>query len=285
MRITGIIYSLDLNHKVISLKEYKSLTYFHLSSRHIKKFKNYLYKGNLVSFECSDLKNTLNSKYKAISVDYFYEISVPSTFGKEVLYSKRETTKELRSFLNNLDYTLFLDIEMSMPEYGERIFIGEMIEVGYILVDRFDHIVKQESFYIKLSLNKTLSRRTEEFLGITTKMLNEKGVNYLDFYNIYKDILNTYNPSVIIFGKNDKKFLESSFNINHCPSLNNKTRFINISQLLKTFYELSSDPGLFRMYETLYDTPHIPQRHDALEDAIYTYYVFKAFKKEVNKLK
>lgn len=284
MRITGIIYTLDLNNKLISLKNSKNLTYYYLSHRHLKKFKNYLYKGNLVSFECNSKDYILKSKIKSLPIDYFYEISVPSSFGKEVLYSKKDTTKELRSFLNNLDYTLFLDIEMSMPEYGEHSFTSEMIEVGYMLVDKFDHIEKKESFYIKLSLYQSLSKRTEEFLSISTKMLNEKGIKYIEFYNIYKDILNTYNPSVIIFGKNDKKFLESSFNINKCPSLNSKTRFINLSQLLKTYYELSSDPGLFKMYETLYDTPHIPQRHDALEDAIYTYYVFKAFKKEVNKL-
>lgn len=285
MKVFGLVYDFDLNNKVIALKNYRNLTYYFLSTSHMKKFKKYIYKGNVVSFECSYINYKISKKYKSYNIDYFYEISVPNRYGKEILYSKYENSKGVRKVLNNLENKLFLDIEMSMPEYGEKVFTPEMIQVGYLLVDKFDHIIKEESYYIKLSKYKTLSRRTEDFLNINLKTLETKGIKYTDFYKIYKELILKYNPTVIIFGKNDKKFLESSFALNKLESLNSITRFINISQLIKTFYELPNDPGLFRIYESYYDKEHHIQRHDALEDAFYTYYVFKAFKKCVNEIK
>ena len=284
MRKTGIIYSVDLDARIISLKNVSSLDFYYIGLNLMKKFKKYLYVGNLISFEYDNSnKEKKSNKYLAYTINYFYELSVPGRYGKDILYSKEETTKELREFLNSLDYTMFLDIEMSMPGYDRKPFTPEMIQAGFIVVDKKDNIILKSNYYIKLTKNNFLSKRTTSFLNIDYETLEAKGISYDEFYNIYKDILDKYNPSVIVFGKNDKKYLESSFKVNNKESLNNRTRFININQLIKTYYEIPNDPGLFNMYEKMYGN-HNVQKHDALEDAIYTYYVFKAFKKDVNKL-
>ena len=39
-----------------------------------------------------------------------------------------------------------------------------------------------------------------------------------------------------------------SYDINNVPSLKDECRFINLCQLIKTYYELKNDPGLFKLY-------------------------------------
>ena len=51
--------------------------------------------------------------------------------------------------------------------------------------------------------------------------------------------------------------------------------------MIKGYYELKNDPGLFKLYQTYYDVDD-NQLHDALDDAKTTLYVFKAFVDEVN---
>jgi len=64
------------------------------------------------------------------------------------------------------------------------------------------------------------------------------------------------------------------------PSLVKKTRFVNLCQLIKTYYELKNDPGLFKLYGIYYEFES-DQLHDALTDSIVTKKVFEAFKKDI----
>jgi inhibitor of KinA sporulation pathway (predicted exonuclease) len=67
--------------------------------------------------------------------------------------------------------------------------------------------------------------------------------------------------------------------INEKENLN--IRYVNICSLIKGYYELKNDPGLFRLYQTYYDVDE-NQLHDALDDAEVTLSVYKAFLDEVN---
>lgn len=279
---TGILYSVDIKNRIISLKESKRIIFFFLSKGLLKKYKNYLYKGNLVSFVCDDNK-LIKHEHLGYEVKYFKEISVPGRYGKDILYSKRDIKLELKKFINNLNNLLFIDIEMTMPEYGmSGNFSSEMIQTGFFITDKDLNIIEEYNYYIKPTVSKFISKRTKDFLNIDYEFLLDNGISYDVFYNKYKELLDKYKPAVIVFGKNDKSFLEKSFKTNNVKSLNNETRFVNLNQLVKTFYELSSDPGLVKIYENMYGISKIVQKHNALEDAYYTYYVYKKFKDDVN---
>ncbi len=286
MKTTGIIYSVDLKNRIISLKRNERIIFFYLANNLMKKFKKYLYAGNLISFEYDkeiNVKN-LHSFHKIL---YIIEISVPGRYGKDVLYSKAETTNELALFLDSLDYLLFLDLEMSMPPFNQKEpFLSEVIQTGFFLVNKEGEILEKYNYYIRPTKNHFLSDRTKDFLGIDYKELKSIGVSYYKFYNKFKDLINKYHPAVVVFGKNDKLFLERSYITNNLPSLTFMTRFVNLNQLLKNYYELSDDPGLFNIYQKLCNVTVDIQKHDALEDAMVTYNVYKAFKEEVcsNKL-
>ena len=100
--------------------------------------------------------------------------------------------------------------------------------------------------------------------------------DYYKFYNKFKQLLIKYKPAILTFGKNDKLFLERSYNINELPSLNYISRYINLAQLIKNYYELKIDPGLFNLYEQYTGINNV-QTHDALEDAIITYDIYRFF--------
>ena len=93
-------------------------------------------------------------------------------------------------------------------------------------------------------------------------------------------MITKYNPAIIVYGKNDSIVLNDSYDINSMPSLKNKTRFINILQLIKNFYELRNDPGLFKLYGIYYGIEN-SQVHDAFDDCVTTYKVFEAFKNDL----
>ena len=89
-----------------------------------------------------------------------------------------------------------------------------------------------------------------------------------------------YDPAIVVFGKNDQLVLNESYDINNLPSLVNKTRYINLCQLIKNYYELKNDPGLFKLFGVYYDNSEI-QIHDALSDSEVTRLVFLAFRKDI----
>ena len=104
--------------------------------------------------------------------------------------------------------------------------------------------------------------------------------------NVFHIILFKYDPAIIIYGRNDKLVLNESYDINGVATLDNKTRFINLCQLIKTYYELKNDPGLFKLLSVYYDNTDV-QIHNALADSEATRLVFLAFKKDIleNKFK
>ena len=109
-------------------------------------------------------------------------------------------------------------------------------------------------------------------------------ISYDKFYDDFNEVLDKYNPAIIVFGKNDIKVINESYEINKKESLENKTRFINILKLIKTYYSLKNDPGLFKLYEVYYNVDD-EQTHDALDDSFTTYMVYKAFKEDIKKEK
>ena len=56
---------------------------------------------------------------------------------------------------------------------------------------------------------------------------------------------------------------------------------LKFSKIIKNYYNLKNDPGLFKLYQIYYNNDNL-QVHDAFNDSLVTKEVFKAFKDDVN---
>lgn len=282
MIVDGLIYDINVDTRIMSLRNGKNLRYFYVTNSLMKKFKKYLFPNTFVSFIAND-ELLLKHKTNVYQLLYFKEIKTLTRQGPIIHYSKRNIAQELKDFVNKLDNLMFIDLEMSMPSFSDnKDFLIELIQASYIITDKNLNTLSKSDYHIIPTKNKFLTDRCEKFLNIKYEDLAKNGIHFKQFYKTFKEDLLKYNPTIIIFGKNDRLFLEKAYRTNNCESLSNISRFVNISQLLKNYYELPQDPGLFKSYEIMYNIELPKQKHDAYEDAYYTYLVFKKFKEMLN---
>lgn len=104
----------------------------------------------------------------------------------------------------------------------------------------------------------------------------------MDFYEDFKAVLLQYRPTVVVYGRNDSITLSSSYLLHKVPSLAPYMRFVNLSKLIKNYYNLKNDAGLFKLYQIYYENDDL-QVHDAFNDSYVTKEVFQAFKNDVNR--
>ncbi len=281
MRIRGPIHMIELDNRIVGIRVNKIITFFYFHNSQMTLFKRYLYQNNWIDIEYEETY-TKKGSYLAHPVSYIYKIEVLNKLNQIVYYNKTSINKESYKFLNGLENKLFLDLEMTMPSYSfkGKGFRTEIIQAGLLLVNKDGDVVLKYDKYIKAKLSPVISKRALDFLKITADDYNNKAVEYSEFYDDFKKIIEEYNPAIIVYGKNDILVLNDSYNINEKESLKDKCRFINLCQLIKSYYELKNDPGLFRLYNTYYEAID-EQVHDALSDSMATYKVFEAFKKDV----
>ncbi len=282
MRIIGNIHSVDITNKLISLKLYKRVVYFYFQTSQMNLFKRYLYSGIYIDLEYDEGKFINKKGIGAYLVNYVNKIFSKSAYKRIFYFDKFSLNTSLSSFLGSLGNVMFLDLEMTMPPYGYhgKDFKAEIIQVGYLLVNNNGDEINRYSNYIKPTIQKTLSKRVIEFLNITQEMFYAKAIDYKDFYEEFKEINDLYHPSIIIYGKNDSITLNNSFKINGLPLIEN-IRYVNICRLIKSYYNLKNEPGLFKLYQTYYHNQDL-QVHDAFNDCYVTKEVFKAFRDDVN---
>ena len=244
-------------------------------------FKRYLYQGNWIDLEYDDSHTVRKGTYSAYVISYLYRIEALGKLDHVIYYDKLMINKSLSKFLNNLDNMMFLDLEMTMPSYSFRGkgFKTELIQAGLVVVDKHGKELYRYSEYVKPTLTNHLTKRVEDFLGITSQEFYKKAIDYQVFYNDFKGILDKYKPTIVVFGRNDILVLNESYTINGCKSLKTKTRFVNLCQLVKSYYELRNDPGLFKLYKIYYDISDV-QIHDAFDDCEATKQVFLAFRED-----
>ena len=111
-----------------------------------------------------------------------------------------------------------------------------------------------------------------------------EALDYMTFYQALKNVLDTYHPKIIVWGKNDMIALKASYQINKVKPLTHDHDFINLLQIHKTYYNLSDDLGLFKAYELYYNKAY-DQAHDALDDALVTKHVFDALLLQMKEVK
>lgn len=183
----------------------------------------------------------------------------------------------VQSLIQNLDYTLFLDFEMSMhPYHYDPDFVSEIIQVGYVLKDSEGNTLKSYQAFIKPELFKDLTKRTLKFLSITQNDVNQ-GISFQAFYKNLKDILFKYRPAIMVWGSNDAQVL---FQTLERMGLNQDIklfRFIDLLKIHKQVLMKKDDIGLQTAYQMYGYEANGPQKHDALEDALMTSKVYQGF--------
>lgn len=273
MRIRGLIYNYDLDSQIVTIKYKKTLAAFYFQKSLFKNFKSYLVNGEIIDVFCYDTKILKNNRF-VYQVMYLNELTLILPKKKKVFYDKLMIKESIKEFFLSLNYKMFIDTEMTMPGFKSDNFKAELIQAGFFIVDKNNKIVEEYNFHIRPTVAKYINKRTKEFLHLS-KDIKKDEVSYYKFYNKFKTLINKYKPAIITFGKNDKLYLESSFKVNKLPTLSN-LRFVNLSHIIKNYYELQSDPGLFNLYEHFYKKERI-QTHDALDDALVLKDVYDAF--------
>ena len=71
--------------------------------------------------------------------------------------------------------------------------------------------------------------------------------------------------------------------MNKLNKIVDRKKFINLMQVIKNYYGIKTDIGLFNAYELFNSKAPLEQEHNALTDALVTSEVFHLFLEELNK--
>lgn len=278
--VSGRIYEINEEEKIITLKFENRLMYFYLQRSLHLRIEKYITINRFIQFVINDEPRMYHG-IKVYNIEYILKI-MEIRYRKNIVYYDMKNIKNgTKTLLNSLTNKMFLDLEMSMHPYSaDKHFTQEIIQVGIYLVDANNNLIEKYCELIKPKLHPELTRRTLKFLKITQEEI-EKGIEYIDFYKHFKYLIETYNPAIIVWGRNDFLALRDSYKINKVPNLHHKTRYINLLKLHKNYFNLRNDLGLFNALK-IYSGQETLQTHNALEDAIVTFNIYKGFKKIVD---
>lgn len=280
MQITGVIYKIDFTRRLLAMREKNHIEYYYLQNNLIRKFQKYLYKGRFITIEFEEKKTNYHG-INARKVNHFVKI-IRNCHRRQEIYYDIDVIKEgIVELINRLDNLMFLDLEMSMHDFDvDKNFKSEIIQAGFIIADKNGNELETYSTYIKPTAFPHITKRTKKFLGITDEDL-EEGITYKEFYQNFSFFLTKYNPTILVWGKNDIIILKDSYTLNEMPSLSENHTIINLLQIQKNFFNLKNDLGLFNALK-IYSGSDYEQIHDALEDARVTKDVFFLFKNIIN---
>ncbi|MDX9691207.1 MAG: exonuclease domain-containing protein [Acholeplasmataceae bacterium] len=268
-----IITDIHIGHQSFFILHQGRKIGIHLTNKLAKTFFSYLEKGVLVDFE-------ITPKTKRIRHQIYYQVAyfnqIISLNPYRVHYDLKKLRKDMYDVLTHNEHYLFIDFEMTMPGYTDKFFVPEIIQVGYVLAKPKEDIICQDDFYVTPILRPTLSKRTKRFLGLDDQTFFSKSKPYEFFYQELKNIIDTYHPKLVVWGKNDITALNDSYKLHNYPRITEDYDFIDLLKLHKDYYNLKDDLGLFKAYKTYYNVEN-KQAHDAKDDALVTKYVFDAF--------
>lgn len=268
-----IIKGVNYNDKYFSVIIGNRKTYFYLTSRLNKIFLNSLRKGLLVDFEIGKNKRRINAKI-CYQVAYFNKITDLKT--KRDLYNHSKLKSDMLKFLEKNEHYLFIDFEMTLPKYRQKNFKVEILQYGYLLVNKKGETIIENDNYLKTIIQYPPSSRTLRFLSIDKDEYINNHILFKDFYLELKEILETYNPKIVVWGKNDILSLDIAYDIHRLAPITKREDFVDLLKLHRDYFNLANDLGLFKAYET-YSLKREEQVHDATYDAKVTKKVFDSF--------
>lgn len=280
--ICGLIHYFDRDNRLIGIKKNHKILHFHFSRAQMKTFDRYLDDGIYIKFETNMLLKHHNNLC-------YYEVNnvqriMCHTFRGMVIFYDTDTIKDgFRQVINKSTYRLFLDLEFTMPPYisSDR-FYSEIIEYGIHLEDEDGKVIASKSGYIRPLCPIGISDRTLEFLNEERKTL-EKAPLFHEFYKVFKDYLVMYQPVIYIWGRNDYLMLQKSYQKYNLKQLAPRGKFVNLMQVMKTYYHIKDDIGLYAAYDLFLEEPPMEiQDHNPLHDAMATAQIFHLFADELN---
>ena len=278
--ISGRVLSYDEEERLIALRQNNQVRVYYLQRSMINRVGKYIEPGKFMQFIIFDDPRIYRGR-KVYNVEYVSKIMSIRRRKNIVHYDIKDIRSGTKDLVNSLQYKMFLDLEMSMHPYKQdKSFKQEIIQVGIHLVDANNHPVYTYNEVIKPKLHKKLTRRTTKFLTLTQDDVDQ-GIDFELFYHEFKRLIVTYNPAIIVWGRNDFLALRESYKINNLPNLHKMTRYINLLKLHKNYFNLKNDLGLFNALSLYQERPE-EQAHNAYEDALFTSYIFEGFKKVVN---
>ena len=93
-----------------------------------------------------------------------------------------------------------------------------------------------------------------------------------------------FQPTIYVWGKNDYLMIDKSYKLHNVKPVTERKNFVNLMQIIKNYYGIKNDIGLYAAFELLgAKPPLVEQDHNALHDAAATLEVFHLFENEINK--
>jgi len=275
--IKGLITKYNKKGGYFTLTTNGTSNYYYLTKRLKDIFAQSLAKDSMISFNINDEIKYINYnkiKLKAYQIEAIFSISYPNS--TKLLYDVNELNNKMLNTLLQSKYFLIIDFENSMSNYHEKKYISEIIQVGYVLCDIDQNIISTKSIFLKTSDGDIHNKKIFKLIRASEEEYNNNAVSFDIFYDDLKNIMNEYNPKLVIWGINDYISIVDSYKINKKEPLTSRNNFINLLNLHKNYYGLKDDLGLYAAY-SLYSYLEETQDHDALNDAIKTKEVFFYF--------
>ena len=283
-QFSGKIRKIHTEERVFEILIKGKIEFFYLSRSQMKKFNMYLQAGLFVYFVCKP-EPAIHGKFKAYEVVNFTKMISIKGNRKTVYFDIDTIKKGVASILNRKTKRMFLDMEFTMPSYdfsGEKPFVTEIIQYGILIEDEEGQVILQESSLVKPKDSSGLNARTFNFLNLQKEDF-AKAITYKAFYKRIKKYMETYNPMIYVWGKNDIITLDAFYKMHSLDAVTTRKDFVNLMQLLKNYLGQKSDIGLFNALTYLDPTFDDEQDHDALEDACVTSKIYHLFQERVNK--
>ena len=281
--VCGTIRGFSEENRIFEIRDKNRVKFYYLSRSQYKRFKPYLNEGLVVHFTCKETR-TNQSGFLVYEVVHFIKMlrHLPR---KTIVYYDISTIKQgVKKIFSRDGYRLFLDLEFSMTPHvyvhGNG-FVSEIIEYGLYLEDNEGNLITTEWGMIKPRHKIGINSRTIEFLKISENDLRYAPSPY-KFYKKFKTLLTAYQPTIYVWGKNDISMLDSFYKENKFVKLAERKNFINLMQVIKNYYGIKTDIGLYNAYEFFNVKQPKEQDHNALNDAVATADIFKLFQKELN---
>ena len=280
----GRIENLDLDTRTFLLKIGHQKKTFLLSKAQIKKYNIYLRDGLYAEFEYLNEATIINN-VKCYPVMGFIKLCQNINRVHHIYFNINKIKKEISQILNKPQFKMFIDLEFSMPPYERKTpFTSEIIQYGIVILDQNDIVVFEDSSLIE-PLDKTgISNRLNNFMHVNIKDF-VGAMKPIEFYEVLGKVLAEYHPSIYVWGTNDILMLDRFYKLHQLEPLTSRASFINLMQIIKNYYGLKNDIGLFNALNLFDDTFDEEQMHDALDDAMVTSMVYHHFRMYTNEIK
>lgn len=280
--ICGKIRSVDIKNRIFSILLKNKVEYFYLTRSQEKKFSSYLYGGLYVEFICSDKKD-IRFYTAATSVINFIKMIRPINGKRQVYYDINSIKESVKEIIFRKTYRLFIDLEFSMPPYDYKKgngFTAEIIQYGFVLQDDLGKVIYTEEGKIKPKNMEGINARTFNFIHLNKEDFTDAKKFYY-FYDSLKNIMGSYQPQVYVWGKNDILMLDKAYNLYKLTPAIKRADIINLMQIIKNYYSIKNDVGLFNAYQLFKRNSPSAQDHNPLNDALATKEIFDLFIDEI----